>query len=55
MMTDIFGEGVTYTTATDEEDVADVVTDDELADDGYAVESEFIDEPVDDADVDDEA
>ena len=54
MMTEIFGEGVTYTALpSEDEDAEEDVLNDEATpyDEG---ESEFVDEPVDDADYDDE-
>jgi DNA polymerase-3 subunit gamma/tau len=58
MMTEIFGEGITYTSepADDAQDFD--TTDDAAADEGYldatSGDSEFLEEPVDDADFDEE-
>jgi hypothetical protein len=58
MMTEIFGEGITYTSepADDAQDFD--TTDDASADEGYldatSGDSEFLEEPVDDADFDEE-
>ena len=51
MMADIFGEGVTYTAepaSDDDEDIEAIDTQD--VEDGYDAEGDFVDEPVDDAD-----
>lgn len=59
MMTEIFGEGVTYTAepapdeATDEPATGLDAHDEPASHDGgYDTESEFVEEPVDDADFD---
>lgn len=51
MMTEIFGEGVTYTAEPPEDELDDEGT---TASDEAEVESEFVEEPVDDADYEDE-
>ena len=52
MMTGLFGEGVTYTTepAPDEDELSQALADD----DEYDTEGEFVDEPTDDADYEEE-
>lgn len=54
MMTEIFGEGVTYTSMSSEDEEAEENAIDTEATSYDEGESEFVDEPVDDADYDDE-
>lgn len=54
MMAEIFGEGVTYTSEAPEDEQDDVLDEANEHEDGYDAESEYADEPVDDADYDDE-
>ena len=55
MRTEIFGEGITYIAEPPEEEGSDEPEEGAPDAEGdYDVESEFVDEPVDDADVEDD-
>jgi outer membrane biosynthesis protein TonB len=58
MMTAIFGEGITYTSEPSVEEQVDVIDDDVTAGDDFSDATsdggEFLEEPVDDADYDEE-
>ena len=57
LMTSVFGEGITYTsepTADEPDEDAELAMQDDSYDENDAAESEYADEPVDDADYEEE-